>query len=95
MKSEWQELPQDSIFKDIGDNLKKIRLSYEYSQSDLATKTDLSRSTIQRMERGEALNFDSIIRIFRVYGRLNDLQRVFKNTENINPFKILRNLTND
>ena len=95
MKSEWQELPQESIFKDIGDNLKKIRLSYEYSQGDLATKTDLSRSTIQRMERGEALNFDSIIRIFRVYGRLNDLQRVFKNTENINPFKILRNLTND
>ncbi len=91
----WQELPQEDIFLNIGHNLKELRISYNYSQKDLAKKTDLSRSTIQRIERGKSLNFDSIIRIFRVYGKLDLLQNIFVKTRNISPVEILKKLNDE
>ncbi len=95
MQQQWQTLSQEKIFEELGKNLKELRLSFNYSQTELANKTDLSRSTIQRIERGEALNFDSVIRIFRVYGRLNDLQRVFEHTRNVDPIALLKSMKND
>jgi transcriptional regulator with XRE-family HTH domain len=95
MKEDWQDLPQIEIYKNIGKNLKETRKSFKYSQSKLAEKAGLSLRTIQRIESGEALNFDSLIRIFRVYNQLNQLQSIFQNNRSFDPFEMLKKLKND
>ena len=92
MEKDWQNLPQIDIYKNISNNLKEIRKSYKYSQKELAEKTGLSLRTIQRIESGEALHFDSIIRIFRVYNQLNQLQSIFQNTRSFDPIEMLKKL---
>ncbi len=41
------------------------------SQAELADKSGVSISTIKRMEDGEIKNFESLIRILRILGKLD------------------------
>lgn len=91
----WQNLPENAIFDAIATHLTALRKSYNFSQKELAKATDLSTRTIQRIESGESLNLNTIIRVFRVYGRLNDLQKLFENTRNVDPFEMLKQLKDD
>ena len=92
MKENWQVLPEETIFKEIARNLKELRKSYQFSQEKLAELTDLSPRTIQRIESGKSLNLGTVIRVYRAYGKLNDLQKVFERTRKVSPMEMLKKL---
>jgi len=60
----------------IGENLKKLRLRQNITQANLAADTQVSLSTIKKIEKGQISSFDALIRILRVLGRLDALQQL-------------------
>lgn len=69
----WQHLAHEDIFEQIGLKLKIMRKAYGYSQQDLAKQAGLGRTTIFRIEKGESMSLDAIVRILKVYGVLDRL----------------------
>ena len=55
----------------IGVKIKTVRLKQNMSQAELADKSGVSISTIKRMEDGEVMNFESLIRVLRTLGKLD------------------------
>lgn len=55
---------EKEVLKYFGKNIKKIRLSQEISQEELALKADLDRTYISGIERG--LRNVSLINIFKI-----------------------------
>lgn len=66
-------LSDSDIVKKISAKVKAMRLRQNIPQTDLAEQTDLSLSTIKRMEDGEIKNFESLIRVMRILGNLDIL----------------------
>lgn len=66
-------LSDSDIVKKISAKVKAMRLRQNITQTDLAEQTDLSLSTIKRMEDGEIKNFESLIRVMRILGNLDIL----------------------
>lgn len=64
-------LTDTEICNRIAAKIKSVRLKQNMSQTELADKTEVSISTIKRMEEGEVKNFESLIRILRILGRLD------------------------
>ena len=55
----------------IGVKMKTVRLKQNMSQDELADKSGVSISTINRMEDGEVKTLESLIRILRTLGKLD------------------------
>lgn len=55
----------------IAAKIRAVRLKQNMSQAELADKSEVSISTIKRMEDGEIKNFDSLIRVLRILGKLD------------------------
>ena len=58
----------------IGNKLKSVRLKQNITQQSLAEETNVSLSTIKKMEKGEIRSFDSLLRVLRTLGKLDVLQ---------------------
>jgi len=55
---------KDSLFlRIVGDNVRRLR--GKMSQSELAKKAGVSRSTVQKAEKGISIEFDHILQIAR------------------------------
>lgn len=66
-------LPDKMIEKKIGEKIRYLRLRGNMSQLKLATDTQLSLSTIKKIEKGEIKSFDSFIRVMRILRKLDIL----------------------
>lgn len=65
----------DSVIQQkIGDRLKSLRLRQNITQSNLAVESQVSLSSIKKIERGEIGSFDTFIRLLRTLGKLDVLQ---------------------
>lgn len=64
-------LTDTELCRRIGAKIKSVRLKQNMSQAKLADKSDISISTIKRMEDGELKNFESLIRALRTLGKLD------------------------
>lgn len=62
-----------SISKLIGEKFKYLRLRQNITQKQLAEDTQLSLSTIKKIEKGEIASFNAFIRIARILGKLDVL----------------------
>lgn len=52
----------------LGRRLEEIRLSRNINQTDLAAEAGVSRRTITRLENGEGVSLDTLIRVMRALG---------------------------
>ena len=59
--------PED-IETDIGHRLEELRLSQNRNQSQIAQEAGVSRRTITRLENGEGVSLDTLIRVMRALG---------------------------
>lgn len=57
----------------IGEKFRYLRLRQNITQQQLAVDSQLSLSTIKKVEKGEIASFDSFIRILRTLGCLDTL----------------------
>lgn len=60
----------------MGRRHKELRISAGLTQSELAERAGVTRSTVQRFERGDSIQFDSFVRLMRALGRIEALDLV-------------------
>lgn len=66
-------LTDNAIQQRIGDRLKSLRLRQNITQSNLAHDSQVSLSSIKKIERGEIGSFDAFLRLLRTLGKLDVL----------------------
>ena len=67
-------LADNAIQQRIGERIKNLRLKQNITQKNLSETTNVSLSTIKKIERGEISSFDSLLRILRMLGKLDIFQ---------------------
>lgn len=64
------------IQKRIGANLKAARLKQNITQQSLAETAEISVSSVKKIEGGEIGTFETLLRVMRILGCLDTLQRL-------------------
>ena len=78
---EFKELTSDhAILEELGKRVREARLDRNLSQADVSAKAGIGRMTLQRMEAGEPFSLTSLIRVLRVLGMLDGLERLMPET---------------
>lgn len=72
------ELTDTEIHKQIGKKIKEWRLQINMSQKRLAKDAGLSLITVQQLEYGNRVTLETLIRVLRILGRLDELTPFFK-----------------
>jgi putative transcriptional regulator len=68
--------PDDVVLRELGQRLARTRLERNLSQGGLADEAGVSKRTVERLEAGEPVKSDSLIRILRGLGQLDALDRL-------------------
>ncbi|MCQ2163617.1 MAG: hypothetical protein MJZ04_00405 [Bacteroidales bacterium] len=74
-------LSDTEITKRISENLKELRLKQNISRQDLSISSEVSVSSIVRMEDGEIKSFESFLRILRTLGKIDVLLPLIEEEE--------------
>jgi transcriptional regulator with XRE-family HTH domain len=68
-----EHMSNDEIQKELGRRLKRERLNRNITQARLAELVNISRRTLVAAEHGEGTTLETLIRILRGLGKLNQL----------------------
>lgn len=68
--------PDNLVLRELGERLARTRLEKNLSQADLAKEAGVSKRTVERVEAGEAVKSNSLIRVLRGLGQLAVLDRL-------------------
>ena len=82
-------MPDSSILKILGRNLKQMRLNARITQSQLAEQAGLSRSTITMLETGKGGTLSSLVAMLRCLQKLNILDS-FATAAPISPLAVAK-----
>lgn len=74
--SVWQL--DDEIISILAARIQERRLQLNLSQVDLAKETGLSKATVQKIENGNNLRLETLVRILRFFGELDKLDQILK-----------------
>lgn len=80
-------MPDSEIMAEIGHRLAALR--GEMNQAEAAAKAGIARPTVSRAENGDNPTLDTIIRLLRVYGRLDVLEGFIPPID-LSPMRLLR-----
>ncbi len=69
-------LSDAQIEKKIGEKIKALRLKQNITQDSLAKSSTISLSSVKKVEAGEIGSFDTLLRILRTLGMLDELGRL-------------------
>jgi putative transcriptional regulator len=83
----WYPMSDSAIIKELGKQLKSMRIKANITQQELANKSGVFRSTISEIENGRASSMLSFIQILRGLEQLEVLG-AFVLPENISPLKV-------
>lgn len=86
---DWYSLTNNRIESIIGQRIKQLRLDYNITQKELATKTGMSRVSISKIERGMGANLSSLIQIMRGLRVLENIEYLIPEQE-ISPIEMIR-----
>jgi transcriptional regulator with XRE-family HTH domain len=89
MKSEIHSYSDVELIRKWGEKLKELRISTNLSQSELAIKTGMSRSSVAEIEKGRNFSVGSLISILRALQMLDQLEFFFrKENYELSPMEI-------
>lgn len=72
-KIDYAVASPEAIESELGQKLDRLRLSKNINQSTLAKEAGVSRRTISRLENGEGISLDTLIRVMRALGVVDRL----------------------
>lgn len=78
-----------AIIKEIGHFIKTKRVNQSLTQDEVANRAAISRSTLSLAERGENINFMSLLKILRVLDALYVFDQ-FRITPQISPLQLAK-----
>ncbi|WP_127140802.1 helix-turn-helix domain-containing protein [Flagellimonas marinaquae] len=85
----WYASSDKMLGKTIGNFIKHHRTEQRLTQSELANKANISRSTLSLLERGEAVTLSTLIRVLRVLNLLH-IMDVFSINKTISPIALAK-----
>jgi transcriptional regulator with XRE-family HTH domain len=68
--------PDDLVLRELGERLARTRLERNLSQAGLAQEAGVSKRTVERIEAGDPVKSNSLIRVLRGLGLLEALNRL-------------------
>jgi len=83
------ERSDPEIARELGRRLARVRKSAGLTQGDAAERAGLDRTTISRAERGDNPNLLTVVRLLRVYGRLDALESFIPEPD-VSPMALVR-----
>jgi len=63
----------EALLVELGTRLERARLDIDMTQARLAEEAGVSKSTVERLEKGHSVQLSNLIRILRVLGLLKNL----------------------
>jgi transcriptional regulator with XRE-family HTH domain len=69
-------LSDDAVARELGARLERARLARNATQEELAEQAGIGRATLQRLERGDAVQLGSVIKVLRALDLLDALEAV-------------------
>ena len=69
------------ILKDLGERIKAERIRQKMTQAQLAVNSGVGKSTVERAESGESIQFVNIIKILRTLHQLSGLDALLPSSE--------------
>ncbi len=75
MLSDWE------ICRRIGKKVRELRLRQNITQMALAEQSQISLSTVKKIETGEIGSFDALMRVLRILGELDIFSSLMRETE--------------
>lgn len=69
-------LTDETVLEELGKRVARTRLEQNISQASLATEAGVSKTTLERLERGGGIQLESFLRILRALGLLDRLDLV-------------------
>lgn len=85
----WYGMSDRAIVKELGQQLKKLRLQKNITQEEIAQKTGVSRKTIVETERGRPATLITFVQLLRGLDKL-DLLNEFIIAPVISPIQIAK-----
>jgi len=76
------------ILAEIGQRLRKLRTSQSLTAIEVAAQTGLSRRTVWRAEQGDNPTLLTLLRVLRLYGRLDQIDDFLREPE-VSPMALL------
>jgi transcriptional regulator with XRE-family HTH domain len=83
------EMTNQEILSEMGRRLREYRLGQDLTAESLATRAGLSVTTILNAERGKNPTLETVVKILRNLGRLENLN-AFLPEPTISPMELLR-----
>lgn len=77
------------IMVEVGRRLARLRKSRDLTQAEAADRAGVDRTTVSRAERGDNPNLLTVVRLLRVYGRLDALD-AFIPEPDVSPMAMIR-----
>lgn len=77
------------ILEILGRRLARVRKAHGLTQADAADQAGVDRTTVSRAERGDNPNLLTLVRLLRVYGRLDALD-AFLPEPGVSPMALVR-----
>lgn len=74
-------LADSEICRRIGKKLRQLRLRQNITQMSLAEQSQISVSSVKKIESGDIGSFDTLMRILRILGELDILSPLLKEDE--------------
>lgn len=71
----------NTVMREMGKRLRSFRINFPMTQEELAEESGLSLRTIQRMEKGESVQTESLIRVMSAMGILSNMERLIPQEE--------------
>lgn len=81
MKNHYQLLSDKELIRNFGKQIATLRIEAGFSQTELAEKTGMSRSSIAGIEKGRNFSITSLIAIARALNFLGQFEFFFKEKE--------------
>ena len=89
MESKYYSYSDKELIRKWGEKLKSLRIDADLSQTDLALKTGMSRSSIAEIEKGRNFSIASLISISRSLKFLDEFEFFLKEkTYELTPMEI-------
>ena len=85
----FTDRPDPEIMAELGHRLAAVRQTRGLTQAGAAEQAGVGRATVSRAERGENPNLLTLVRLLRVYGRLDALEAFLPEPE-VSPMALIR-----
>ena len=78
----------ERVLRELGEKVANLRIARQMKQTELAYEAGVSHRTLQRLEAGDPVKSDGLLRVIRCLGRLDDVMDAL-DADSLSPFEQL------